>query len=384
MEDYLRKVNLPYRVIGGVKFYDRKEVKDILAYIRIIVNPKDSLALSRIINVPARGIGATSLRRLEDEAIRCDSSLWDVIGNITCNPEDYSHVKISAKIKSTLTGFWSMLDEVKSLEADKTPPTILLEKIIHESGYYEYLKASKDYESIARLENLDELANAIAQYEESTSKPTLLGFLESVTLDTTGEENLNDERGEVSLMTIHGAKGLEFHYVFVTGVEENIFPSFRSLDEGEMGIEEERRLFYVAMTRAMKHLYLTFAGGRMLFGKLNFNGPSRFIHEIPEKFYLWKKENGSLQSKMPSSHSQDNFDDDFSQESFYEEVPVVEVNYNQVRNTFEKGSMIAHSLYGEGKVLETDGFKDDEKVVILFKDGTRKKFMVKFAPLVAL
>lgn len=381
IEDYLRRFNLPYRVVGGVKFYDRKEIKDILAYLRLVVNGKDSLALSRIINVPTRGIGATSLRKLEDEAVRNNTSLWEVISGIVDNVEEYSHLKMSAKIKSSLSQFATLINEVKSLESSEILPSVLYEKVLHESGYYDYLKTNRDYESMARIENLEELTSAIKQYEESSRNPSITGFLETITLDANIDEG-EASTGEVSLMTIHGAKGLEFHYVFLAGAEENVFPSFRSLEEGENGIEEERRLFYVAMTRAMKRLYILFAQGRMLFGQLKFNGPSRFINEIPEKYYLWRKPNGATSSRGKSFERE--WEDDFSQENYYDDEPVYQVQSrpsDMPAAKFPKGSRVAHGLYGQGVILESEGHGKDEKVVIKFSDGAKKKFMVKFAPL---
>lgn len=382
IEDHLRKYNLPYRVVGGVKFYERKEVKDLLGYLRLVVNSKDSLALSRIINVPARGIGATTLRKLEDEAISTGCSLWEIVDTIVNNPEDYKHIRLSAKIKSSLSVLASLINEIKTLDSEKAKPSVLYEKVLHESGYWEFLKAKKDYESQARMENLQELSSAFKQYEDTNKNPSLTGFLETITLDSSGEGDKEENSGEVSLMTIHGSKGLEFEYCFVVGCEENVFPSYRSLEDGERGIEEERRLFYVAMTRAMKRLYITFAQGRMLFGQLKFNGPSRFIHEIPEKLYLWKKDSGGVQSSgRPWDKPKDDWGDDFSQESSYDDDVVYEVRETIVLAKYPTGSNVVHSLYGEGKVLESDGAGATEKVLIKFKDGARKRFMVKFAPI---
>ena len=389
IEDYLRKARIPYRVVGGVKFYERKEIKDLIAYMRLVVNPKDSLALSRIINVPTRGIGATTLRKLENEAINQDLSLLETMENISDNYESYTHLRLSAKVKSAMRQLVDLFNEIRLLEKDEVPPSVQYEKLLHESGYFDFLKASKDYESLARIENLEELGNAITQFEEVTEKANLLGFLETITLDTSsGQEDSND--GEVSLMTVHGAKGLEFSHVFLTGAEENIFPSYKSLEMGAQAEEEERRLFYVAMTRAMKRLYITFAQGRMLFGQLKFNGPSRFLHEIPNKYYNWKKLHGGAGS---SSSFNWNSEDEWSPENdnqdvSYDEGEVVyqvqseTVSKPVLDSKFPKGSRVVHSLYGEGTVTETEGIGADEKVTIIFSDGARKKFMVKFAPLV--
>ncbi len=385
LEDYLRRSNIPYRVVGGVKFYERKEIKDLLAYLRIVVNEKDSLALSRIINVPTRGIGATSLRKLEGEAVKQGVSLLEAIENIIENYNEYKHLRLSAKVRSSLHGLVTLIQDVRHLNSSEVLPSIQYEKMLHESGYWDNLKASKDYESMARLENLEELGSAIKQYEQSEAKPELLGFLETITLDQSSEEDRELPQGEVSLMTVHGAKGLEFTHVFLAGAEENVFPSYRSLEMGSQAEEEERRLFYVAMTRAMVQLYICFAQGRMLFGQLKFNGPSRFIHEIPPKYYDWKKDGSSSQGSYSWENKGDDDDFDFNQSSDYEDGEVVyQVDTPSVKipQKFPKGSSIIHSLYGEGFVLECEGTGPEEKVVIKFRDGARKKFMVRFAPLV--
>ncbi len=394
LEDYLRKSNIPYRVVGGVKFYERKEVKDLLAYLRIVVNGKDSLALSRIINVPTRGIGATSLRKMEGEAIKASTSLYDTVENIVDNPVEYKHLRLSAKIKSALSGLTTLIQDAKGLDQGQIKPSVIYEKVLHESGYWDHLKASKDYESLARMENLEELGNAIKQFEESEKTPTLLGFLETITLDQSSEEDRELPQGEVALMTVHGAKGLEFNYVFLAGAEENVFPSYRSLEMGAQAEEEERRLFYVAMTRAMKKLYICFAQGRMLFGQLKFNGPSRFIHEIPNKFYEWVKI-GQFGGDSSDSWDSEPEYDDFNQDTSYEGGDVVyrvdssaasssskTIVQETIKSKFPKGSKVTHSLYGDGLILETQGVGQDEKVVIKFRDGAKKKFMVKFAPIV--
>ncbi len=392
IEDALRKYKINYRVVGGVKFYERKEIKDMLSYLRLVINAKDSLAVSRIINVPARGVGATSLRKLEIEAINNNTSLWDIIEKIGDHSGEFSHIKLSAKIKSSLTEFVTLISELRHLDQNKIKPSIIYEKVLHESGYYAFLKANKDYETLARLENLDELLNAITQFEETADVPTLSGFLETITLDsnTNFDEGVKPADGEVSLMTVHGAKGLEFTHAFVVGVEENVFPSYRSVDAGEIAMEEERRLFYVAMTRAMIKLYITFAQGRMLFGQVKFNGPSRFIDEIPEKLYSWKKLKGHQEDRFDrptnGGYGQKSFDPyDQSQSSHYDNDEVVyqikeRESFHQPK--FPKGALVTHSLYGAGKVEDSEGSGADEKVTIMFMGGSKKKFMVKFAPIV--
>lgn len=395
IEDYLRRARLSYRVIGGVKFYERKEIKDMLAYLRLLVNPKDNLAISRIINVPARGIGATSLRKIEGEAIEKGCSLYEILVRICEASEEFKHIRLSAKVKSAIQAFVSLLQEAKVMVDNEILPSNIYEKILHESGYYENLKSAKDYESMARIENLDELGNALKQFEDIERTPNLVSFLETVTLDSFVEEE-ESTGGEISLMTVHGAKGLEFPYVFVSGNEENVFPSYKSLEDGEGSVEEERRLFYVAMTRAMKRLYLVFAQGRMLFGQVRFNGPSRFLSEIPPKFYSWERKaapRSQFQESSSYSFSAGN-DDDFNQsQSYDDDGPVIQTSRAttskappkvEFRSKFKTGELVVHSLYGKGKVLDSEGHGQDEKVTVQFHDGARKKFMVKFAPLVSV
>ena len=382
IEDALRKEKFPYRVVAGIKFYDRKEVKDMIGYMRVVVNKKDSLALTRIINTPARGVGATSLRKLEDEAVRLQLSLFELIEKIAEQPHEYKHLSLSGKVQSAINQLVSLIQEVQVFEEKNHSPTFSYEKLLNESGYHEFLRADKTYEGAARLENLEELMSAVKQFEESETEPNLVKFLETITLDTTTEE----QTGElISLMTVHGSKGLEYPYVFLIGAEENIFPSYKSLEVGPTAIEEERRLFYVAMTRAMKQLTITFAQGRMLWGSLKFNGPSQFLQEIPDKYYKWINFNTSSK-RTGSDYGSKSWDEfDQSSESSEDAVFYREKVYQTKRpvstSNYPSGSKIMHALYGEGLVLDSEGMGQDEKVTIQFRDGIRKKFMVKFAPL---
>jgi DNA helicase-2/ATP-dependent DNA helicase PcrA len=383
IEDALRREKFPYRVVAGIKFYDRKEIKDMLSYMRVVVNKKDSLALTRIINTPARGVGTTSLRKLEDEAVRLQLSLFELIEKIVEAPSEFKHLSLSGKVMSAISQLVHLIQEVQVLEEQNHSPTFSYEKLLNESGYYEFLRADKSYEGAARLENLEELMSAIKQFEDSETEPTLSKFLEAITLDTTTtEEGYQDQ---ISLMTVHGSKGLEYPYVFVIGAEENIFPSYRSLEIGPTAIEEERRLFYVAMTRAMRQLTITFAQGRMLWGSLKFNGPSQFLYEIPSQYYKWDfYQTGSKKSEFAqySSPSYDDFDQSSSggDEVFFKEKIYQQKSPTKSSN-YPSGSRIIHALYGEGTVLDSEGMGQDEKVTIQFRDGVKKKFMVKFAPL---
>lgn len=380
IEDALRKEKFPYRVVAGIKFYDRKEVKDMISYMRVVVNRKDSLALTRIINTPARGVGTTSLRKLEDEAVRLQLSLFELIEKVTEASGEFKHLGLSGKVMSSLNQFVSLIHEVQVLEEKNHSPTFSYEKLLNESGYFDFLRADKSYEGAARLENLEELMSAVRQFEESETAPSLVKFLENITLDTTVTEE-DAPQDQISLMTVHGSKGLEYPYVFVIGNEENVFPSYKSLEVGPTAIEEERRLFYVAMTRAMKELTLTFAQGRMLWGSLKFNGPSQFLYEIPSEYYRWDFFQTGTKKSSSDYRSFDDFDqsspdDEYSGEKVYQRKPAAPKG-----SSYPSGSKIIHALYGEGTVLDSEGLGQDEKVTIQFRDGMRKKFMVKFAPL---
>ena len=382
IEEALIRSQISYRVVGGIKFYERKEIKDILSYVRLIINPKDSLAFSRIINVPARGIGATSLRKFEDEAVRLNVSLWEVMSAVIEQKESSEHLKVSGKIKSSLFQLITLIHELRLLDDAKQKPSLIFEKLINESGYMDFLRADKNYESLARIENVDELLSAIRQFENDHADASLNSFMESITLDTTAAQDENAKSDQLCLMTVHSSKGLEYPYVFLVGAEETIFPSFKSLEVGEIGIEEERRLFYVAMTRAMKKLFICFANSRMLWGSLKFNGPSRFLDEIPSQYYEWTKEGRSVARQFGSQPSYD----EYAQESYSDEIPTYFNGSSKAKSsaTYPVGSKVIHSLYGEGQVLEAEGIGQDEKVVVRFYGGVRKKFMVKFAPLTLL
>jgi DNA helicase-2/ATP-dependent DNA helicase PcrA len=387
IEDALRKEKFPYRVVAGIKFYDRKEIKDLISYMRVVVNKKDSLALTRIINTPARGVGATSLRKLEDEAVRLQLSLFELLEKIVESPSEFRHLTLSGKVQSAVYQLVHLIQEVQVLETQNLSPTFSYEKLLNESGYLEVLRADKSYEGAARLENLEELMSAISQFEDSETEPNLSKFLEAITLDTTVTEDGSSD--QISLMTVHGSKGLEYPYVFLIGIEENIFPSYKSLEVGPTAIEEERRLFYVAMTRAMKQLTITFAQGRLLWGSLKFNGPSQFLHEIPSKYYKWDfYQTGSKKAQFEgrsSYYENDDFDQSVASQAndsiFYREKVYQTKKAVANLSNYPAGSKIIHALYGEGKVLDTEGLGQDEKVTIQFRDGIRKKFMVKFAPL---
>ena len=272
-EEAFRTANIPYQIVGGVGFYDRMEIKDILAYLRVVCNPNDSVSVRRIINVPSRGIGATTLDRLINFAARQGVSLFEAIqrvGEITT---------INRGIQAKVQRFAKIFDDFDA----SMLPADALDYVLKVTGYLNNLKAQQTIEAQNRVENIEELINAVIEYEQNTSEPTLSDYLENVALTTDIDAMDTDTTDMVTLMTLHSAKGLEFPFVFIVGMEEGYLPHKRSIDEAtEAAIEEERRLCYVGITRAMEQLYLLHASERRMFRETLYPSPSRFISEIPE------------------------------------------------------------------------------------------------------
>lgn len=276
LEDNLRRFMIPYQVIGGLKFYERKEVKDIIAYLQVMMNPFDEVSLLRIINTPTRGIGDKTVSTLIEKSRSEGLNLFDFLQKtLKNNPSSLGGNKAVAGLKILM----EVLTTGQKLNQQGTSPVQIYDLIIEKTGYIEILQASKKYEDQARIENLQELKSSIIQFLTSSEDKTLTAYLETITLDRS-EDNL--DYGRVSLMTVHAAKGLEFDHVFVVGLEESIFPSGQSSSEGIERLEEERRLFYVAVTRARKDLSLLYTKQRLLYGKIVNNPVSRFIYELPK------------------------------------------------------------------------------------------------------
>ena len=275
MEQAFKRNGIPYRIIGGIRFFDRAEVKDMLAYLCAVNNPGDDLRLSRIINNPPRGIGATTVERAQSIAQAEGRSLWDVVSH----PKDWPELQ---KAAPRLAQFADLMTELRTLAAELPLPDFY-EELVQRTGYAVMLEQKNTVEDRTRLENVHELLSSIQNYlENAEDEPTLSGFLDEIALYTDLDAHDPDEDCVV-MMTMHSAKGLEFPVVFVVGVEEGIFPGIRAIGEAEE-MEEERRLCYVAMTRAKEKLYMTCASQRMLFGRTNSNRPSRFLGEIPAEY----------------------------------------------------------------------------------------------------
>jgi DNA helicase II / ATP-dependent DNA helicase PcrA len=271
LEDVLVRERVPYQVVGGVRFYERAEIKDAMAYLAVISNPSDSGALERIINVPKRGLGATSIARLQEHARRNGVSLYGAFAEADAVDLTGAAKKACRAVRELFEGW--------RVAAQEVPPAELIGAVLDESGYRAELESENTVEAESRLENLEELLNAAREYERVEPEPTLAGFLQEQALYSE-QDALSGEGGRVALMTLHNAKGLEYDYVFVVGMEEGTFPHARSLDE--QNLEEERRLAYVGITRARKSLTLTYAKLRSNWGEREYQMPSRFLSEIPE------------------------------------------------------------------------------------------------------
>lgn len=371
LEDELRKKRIPYRMVGGIKFYERKEVKDVLAYLKLIVNTADNISLSRIINIPVRGIGATSLKKVEEFSHQQDQSLYKALEVMI--HDSARSLKLTSKAKVGVEQFIHLIQDLKS-KISQQSVTEFFKEVLKESGYKQELLASQDSDAQERWNNIEQLYNALATYqnveESNGEKASIEGFLQTITLD---QQTDDSQFGVVSLMTVHAAKGLEFPLVFIISAEEGSFPSYQSLEKGETALEEERRLFYVAMTRAKSKLHLSYARGRMLWGQVRTYDPSQFLSEIPLEFAVWRSGKNDINNYRVDNHtSERKIDRSHSQ---------LEVHQSIVSFTYPKGALVEHATYGAGTVMGGEGSGSEEKVVIKFHHGSLKKFMVKYANL---
>lgn len=381
LEEQLRMNSIPYRLVGGVKFYERMEVKDLLCYMRLTINEKDDLALKRIINTPTRGIGKTTLERLEEIATQRQWPLWQSLNHAIENRE------FSSGITQKLRRFVDLMERLK-LESGKVGLLDFYKYAIDHSEYVTKLTLEQTPEAQARIENLEELSNAIGQFEKERGKDaTLTSFLEEMAL-VSDADDMKEERNAVTLMTLHISKGLEFPLVFIVGLEEGLFPSFRSMDELDpSSVEEERRLAYVGMTRARECLFLTYTQSRRVWGQEQFHQPSRFLEELPKNFVQWKKPFSAKPSFFSSPIANKSFSggsfhsDDWDVQHFPDEIPKAPSTSTSI---YIKGKKVRHPTFGVGQVFEVEGQGEDLKVSVLFQDRTIKKFVAKYARLEAV
>ncbi|HXK65912.1 MAG TPA: 3'-5' exonuclease [Spirochaetota bacterium] len=367
-EEHLRKENIPYVVIGSVKFYDRKEIKDIIAYMRFIANQHDTVSLLRIINTPARGIGASTIEKIRDAAYVNGVSEWDIISN----SETYSY-KLSPALTAFKDTMQKLIDKAKEIPQHYKLSDICI-SILHDTQYKKSLEDENSIESQGRLENIDAFVNSIFEYEHLHPQATLNEFLQDISLLTPADETNGTLQDAITLMTVHNAKGLEFPVVFLTGMEEGLFPHANSSDTEE-GIEEERRLCYVGMTRAKDRLFLTGAEIRRSWGTINYKEASRFISELPSQLCEFKNYNSLYDSwDTPKSSSFDKFisGSENSSKSIQNEIS---------DSRFRVHQRVKHPSFGIGVITTIQGKGDNVKLTIQFLNGFTKTFLERYTPL---
>lgn len=402
MEDALRKRDIPYRIYGGLSFYQRKEIKDVLCYLRLVINPKDEEALIRVINYPARGIGDTTVEKLTIAANHYKRSIFEVMQNI-----DKIDLKLNSGTKAKLQDFVTMIQSFQVINQNQDA-FYLADHVTKKTGLVQELKKDATPEGIARIENIEELLNGIKDFTEGQkevdgARGALSEFLEDVALATDLDKDTGDD-DRVALMTIHLAKGLEFPYVFVVGMEEDLFPSAMSMST-RSELEEERRLFYVALTRAEKQAYLTYAQSRYRWGKLTDSEPSRFIDEIDGQYleYLSVEENNYRYKPMIDTDIFGDIDKSKlrlakpvsgTPPKKYGEEPTAVIRKlkpvagnapsgasNLFDSTLTIGNIVMHERFGKGEVMNLEGVGADKKAEIRFEVGGIKKLLLRFAKL---
>jgi DNA helicase-2/ATP-dependent DNA helicase PcrA len=367
-ESFLR-AGIPYKVVGGVRFYERKEVKDFLAYLRVLVNPEDEVSLRRIINTPKRGIGDRALDVIDLHAAKTGISFWRSLIDAK-NVED-----IPARSVVAITEFISLIDSLRTLVEAQVKPSAIAQAVLEQTGLLSELVHSTDPQDEGRVENLQELVSVATEYEESEvdedEEISLVGFLEGVSLVADSDQipEGEDHGGVVTMMTLHTAKGLEFPTVFLTGMEEGIFPHSRTLgDRAE--VEEERRLAYVGLTRARKKLYLSRSEYRSSWGAPTYNPPSRFLSEIPEAVISWKVSSASLKPRSVLGGPTRTFG------------PPPKATGKRIEVTLELavGDRVSHDTFGMGKVVGVAGAGDRAEATIDFGSTGEKRLLLRYAP----
>lgn len=363
IEEMLMRDNIPYKVLSGLRFYDRKEIKDVIAYLRVVYNPDDDVSLARIINEPKRKIGNATLEKARNIAEENDTSLYDVVSHADKYPDFKTAIK-------KLLDFSEIINSLIKLK-DTIPLTELTERVMNDTGYMPALMLEDTTESKTRIENLGEFMSVIAEFEKNEETGNTLGeFLESITLvsDVDGYDETEDS---VVLMTIHSAKGLEFPVVFLSGLEEGIFPGMRSMNSEE-DIEEERRLCYVAVTRAKKRLYITKTVSRTLYGKTTPTVPSRFFKEIPQEYI---EDKTSVRPKIAEGLKGLGF----YSVSQPKKTPYKRETNSGISESFKTGDIIEHRKFGRGEILKATPCGNDCILEIQFESIGFKRLMAAFA-----
>ncbi len=373
LEEKFMQNNVPHRLLGGVRFYDRKEIKDILAYLKVLSNSKDDIALRRIINVPRRGIGAASITAIENYATKQNMDFYEAAKLV----KEFGILGSGSSVK--VLSFINIIEDLKEI-VKLNDIKMIIENVIEKVDYFSYIKEteSEDYEE--RIANIQELISKAINYMETAKEPTLDNFLEEVAL-VADVDNYDANSNSVVLMTLHSAKGLEFPVVFIPGVEEGLFPSYMSMTEGEDKIEEERRLCYVGVTRAKEKLYILNTKQRTIFGKTQMCIPSRFVKELPIELTNLK-ENKPFSKLISSSNKEKNKGESiFSPFKNKNALGKKIENLPSVTDDYEIGETVKHRSFGEGTITAVDKIKNDIFVTIKFKGGEERKLSAKFARL---
>ncbi len=384
-EETFRKRNIPYRIFGGLSFYQRKEVKDVLAYLKVIVNSKDAESIKRIINYPARGIGKTTVDKLSKLSLNNDIPIWEILKRI-----EQTGTVFNAGTRKKLAGFKNVISELMDFSQNNDAYT-LITKVISETEILKRLKSDNTPENINRVENINELINAVSEFVENKneetedlSEKTIQKYMEEVSLLTSMDTESDEENDKVTLMTIHSSKGLEYKNVYVVGVEQNLFPNNQATFDPK-NLEEERRLFYVALTRAEKHVSVSYSLSRFKYGKIESTTPSQFVNEIDPQFT-----NNPLEDNFSSVGSSDSTGESYfsSSNKFIKRKTLKPLQKISAENfepsnpeQVEVGMSVLHLRFGEGEVVAIEGEYPQSKATVIFDNAGKKQLLLKFAKL---
>jgi len=363
IEESLMRSGIPYKVVGGRKFYDRMEIKDLMAYMKLAQNQKDDVSLLRVINVPKRGIGAKTVEKVREAAAENNMDLFDIL-------LDIESLKLSSKATRSLRSFVDFLVSLIDMKNESSVSEILT-AIIDGTGYIEELVIKDTVEAMTRVENIEELVASIREFESKTPDASLELYLQGISL-MSDLDNYVEEEDQVVLMTLHSAKGLEFPCVFMAGMEDGIFPGYRSLTN-ETELEEERRLCYVGITRAQKHLYMTHAARRTQHGRSMSNPMSRFLVEIPKELIK-----GRIEDEIANKKQSGSFD---NMVSFGRGTAEPSKKEECISGDLKAGTKVRHKIFGEGMVISSMGTGEKTMLTIAFDSKGVKKLMLGFAPL---
>jgi DNA helicase-2/ATP-dependent DNA helicase PcrA len=358
LEDVFMRAGLPYKVVGGVRFYQRKEIKDVLAYLRLLLNPQDLIGARRVINTPKRGIGEATVAAVESFALSEEVPFLDAARRVD------EIATLGTRARGAVAGFVQVMDRLRQALDSGAGPARMVDAAATESGYLLELETERTVEAEGRIENLRELSGVAAEYEARFPDGGLAGFLEQVAL-VSEQDEYDEQASTVTLMTLHNAKGLEFPVVFIIGMEDGIFPHYRSMGDSAQ-LEEERRLAYVGITRARERLYLTHAWSRSLFGTTSYNPPSRFLAEIPSDLLR------SIEEDELAAAGDGDGGSAIRQAVSVGTRPSVDV---------VAGDTVLHDKWGEGVVLTVNGRGTDAEATVIFEDAGQKRLLLAYAPL---